>query len=236
MTHALTAGPLGVDWIGMLVALLQVMLIDLVLAGDNAVAVGMAAAGLDPAQRRRVITSGLGAAVVMRLIFALLAQQLLRFIGLKLAGGFILLVVGWRMWRDLRVEAKTKAEPGAKPAKTFWQAFFQILLADLAMSLDNVLAVAGAALSHPIVLLFGLLLSIGLMGVAANLIAGVLNRARWLSYVGVVVVVYVALHMIWQGYRGDVVELHLVDAYNALMPGELLDIKPAEVAQHRQGK
>src|SRR5580692_6045970 len=110
MTHALTAGPLGVDWIGMLVALLQVMLIDLVLAGDNAVAVGMAAAGLDPAQRRRVITSGLGAAVVMRLIFALLAQQLLRFIGLKLAGGFILLVVGWRMWRDLRVEAKARAE------------------------------------------------------------------------------------------------------------------------------
>jgi YjbE family integral membrane protein len=233
MTHALTAG--GVDWIGMLVALLQVMLIDLVLAGDNAVAVGMAAAGLDPTQRRRVITSGLGAAVVMRLIFALLAQQLLRFIGLKLAGGFILLVVGWRMWRDLRNEAKAKAEPGAAPAKTFWQAFFQILLADLAMSLDNVLAVAGAALSHPIVLLFGLLLSIGLMGVAANVIAGVLHRARWLSYVGVVVVGYVALHMIWQGYRGDVVDLHLVDSYNAVAPS-WLDIKPAEVAQHKGGK
>ena len=233
MTHALTAG--GVDWIGMLVALLQVMLIDLVLAGDNAVAVGMAAAGLDPAQRRRVITSGLGAAVVMRLIFALLAQQLLRFIGLKLAGGFILLVVGWRMWRDLRVEAKAKAQPGSAPAKTFWQAFFQILLADLAMSLDNVLAVAGAALSHPIVLLFGLLLSIGLMGVAANLIAGVLHRARWLSYVGVAVVVYVALHMIWQGYRGDVVDLRLVDTYNAVAPS-WLDIKPAEVVQHKGGK
>jgi len=236
MTHALTAGPLGVDWIGLLVALLQVMLIDLVLAGDNAVAVGMAAAGLDPSQRRRVIVSGLGAAVIMRLIFALLAQQLLRFIGLQLAGGFILLVVGWRMWRDLRNEAKAKHDAGAAPAKTFWQAFLQIFLADLAMSLDNVLAVAGAALSHPIVLLFGLILSIGLMGVAANFIAGVLNRAKWLSYVGVAVVVYVALHMIWQGYRGDVVELHLVDTYNAIMPGELLDIKPAEVAQHRHGK
>ena len=236
MTHALTAGPLGVDWIGLLVALLQVMLIDLVLAGDNAVAVGMAAAGLDPSQRRRVIMSGLGAAVIMRLIFALLAQQLLRFIGLQLAGGFILLVVGWRMWRDLRNEAKAKHDPGTAPAKTFWQAFFQIFLADLAMSLDNVLAVAGAALSHPIVLLFGLILSIGLMGVAANFIAGVLNRAKWLSYIGVAVVVYVALHMIWQGYRGDVVELHLVDTYNAIMPGELLDIKPAEVAQHRHAK
>jgi YjbE family integral membrane protein len=220
----------------MLAALLQVMLIDLVLAGDNAVAVGMAASGLDPARRRRVIVSGLGAAVVMRLIFALLAQQLLRFIGLRIAGGFILLVVGWRMWRDLRNQAKAAQQTGASPAKTFWQAFFQILLADLAMSLDNVLAVAGAALNHPIVLLFGLLLSIGLMGIAANFIAGILHRARWLSYFGVAVVVYVALHMIWQGYRGDVVELHLVDAYNAFMPGELLDIKPAEVAQHSRGK
>jgi len=236
MTHALTAGPMGVDWIGMLVALLQVMLIDLVLAGDNAVAVGMAAAGLDPKQRKRVIMSGLGAAVVMRLIFALLAQRLLMLIGLKLAGGFILLVVGWRMWRDLRNEAAAKAQPDAKPAKTFLQAFLQILFADLAMSLDNVLAVAGAALSHPIVLLFGLLLSIGLMGVAANFIAGVLHRMRWLSYFGVIIVVYVALHMIWQGYRGDVVQLHLVDTYNAIMPGELLDIKPAEVAQHKSGK
>ena len=236
MAHTLTAGPLGVDWIGMLAALLQVMLIDLVLAGDNAVAVGMAASGLDPARRKRVIMSGLGAAVIMRLIFALLAQQLLHFIGLKLAGGFILLVVGWRMWRDLRKEAKAKADTGAAPAKTFWQAFFQIFLADLAMSLDNVLAVAGAALSHPIVLLFGLLLSIGLMGVAANFIAGVLHRVKWLSYVGVVVVIYVALHMIWQGSRGDAVDLHLVDTYNAIMPGELLDIKPAEVAQHAHGK
>ena len=131
MTHALTAGPLGVDWIGLLVALLQVMLIDLVLAGDNAVAVGMAAAGLDPSQRRRVIVSGLGAAVIMRLIFALLAQQLLRFIGLQLAGGFILLVVGWRMWRDLRNEAKAKHDAGAAPAKTFWQAFLQIFLAEI---------------------------------------------------------------------------------------------------------
>ncbi len=233
MGHTLTAG--GVDWIGMLAALLQVMLIDLVLAGDNAVAVGMAAAGLDPSRRKRVIMSGLGAAVIMRLIFALLAQRLLTLIGLKLAGGFILLVVGWRMWRDLRKEAKAAAGPEgeARPAKTFWGAFFQILLADLAMSLDNVLAVAGAALSHPIVLLFGLLLSIGLMGVAANLIAGVLNRVKWISYVGVVVVVYVALHMVWQGYRGDVVNLNQVGAYNSVTPG-WLHIKPEEAA--RRGK
>ena len=229
MAHTLTAG--GVDWIGMVAALLQVMLIDLVLAGDNAVAVGMAASGLDPSQRKRVIMSGLGAAVIMRLIFALLAQRLLTLIGLKLAGGFILLVVGWRMWRDVRKEAKAAPETGAKPAKSFWDAFFQILLADLAMSLDNVLAVAGAALSHPIVLLFGLLLSIGLMGVAANLIAGVLHRVKWVSYIGVAVVVYVALHMVWQGYRGDVVDLHQVDAYNSVMP-DWLDIKPAEVARH----
>jgi YjbE family integral membrane protein len=232
MLHSLLA---GADWTGMLVALGQVVMIDLVLAGDNAVAVGMAASGLEPRQRRRVILSGLSAAVILRIAFALLAQQLLNLIGLQLAGGFILLVVGWRMWRELRADAKAKHSGEARPAKTFWGAFLQIFLADLAMSLDNVLAVAGAALSHPFVLMFGLLLSIGLMGVAANAIAGVLNRMKWISYLGVLVVVYVALHMVWEGYRGGVVDLGQTKAYNSIMPS-WLDIKPDEAAKHARRK
>lgn len=220
----------GADWSGLLIALAQVVMIDLVLAGDNAVAVGMAAAGLDPSQRRRVIMSGLGAAVVLRLAFALLAQQLLNLIGLQFAGGLILIFVAWKMWRDARAESKAKAE-GGHAAKTFWQAFMQIFLADLAMSLDNVLAVAGAALGHPFVLMFGLLFSIGLMGIAANAIAAVLHKMQWLTYVGILVVVYVALHMIWEGYRGGVVDLGQTKAYNAIMPS-WLDIQPDEAAKH----
>ena len=235
MPHTLLAGLSGADWSGMLIALGQVVMIDLVLAGDNAVAVGMAAAGLHPADRKRVILSGLGAAVVLRIAFALLAQQLLNLIGLQLAGGFILLVVGWRMWRELRAEQKAEHTNAARPAKTFWGAFLQIFMADLAMSLDNVLAVAGAALSHPFVLMFGLFLSIGLMGVAANAIAGVLNRMRWISYLGVLVVVYVSLHMIWEGYRGGLVDLGQTKAYNDIMPG-WLDIKPDEAAKHLHRK
>ena len=229
MIHTLTA-----DWSGLFLALAQVVMIDLVLAGDNAVAVGMAASGLEPRLRRRVILSGLGAAVVLRLAFALLAQQLLGLIGLQLAGGIILLGVCWKMWRELRAQAKAAKAHAAAPAKSFWHAFLQIFLADLSMSLDNVLAVAGAALKHPFVLLFGLLLSIGLMGVAANAIAGVLNRMRWISYLGVFVVVYVALHMIWEGYRGTVIDLHAVGAHNALAP-DWLDIKPAEAARYKRG-
>jgi YjbE family integral membrane protein len=235
MPQTLFAGLLSADWSGPLIALIQVAMIDLVLAGDNAVAVGMAAAGLDPSQRKRVILSGLGAAVALRIVFALIAQHLLKLIGLQLAGGIILLGVGWKMWRDVRAESKAAHNLAARPAKTFRQAFLQIFFADLAMSLDNVLAVAGAALTHPLVLVFGLLLSIGLMGVAANAIARLLNRLRWISYVGVLVVIYVALHMIWEGYRGDVVDLHQVGAYNAAMPS-WLDIKPAEVAKHKQGQ
>jgi YjbE family integral membrane protein len=234
MPHTLFSGLNGADWSGMLIALAQVVMIDLVLAGDNAVAVGIAASGLEPQLRRRVILSGLGAAVVMRIAFALLAQQLLSLIGLQLAGGLILLGVGWKMWGELRAEAKAAGGDDARPAKTFWQAFRQIFLADLAMSLDNVLAVAGASLKHPFVLMFGLLLSIGLMGIAANAIAGVLNRMRWISYVGLLVVVYVALHMVWEGYRGGVVDLHQVGYYNALMPS-WLDIGPDEAAKHSHG-
>lgn len=218
----------GVLW-GPLTAFFQVVLIDLVLAGDNAVAVGLAASGLEVSQRRRVILAGLGAAVVMRISLALVALQLLSIIGLLLAGGLLLLLICYKMWRDLR--AQDHATHEAKPAKTFRQAFVQILLADISMSLDNVLAVAGAAHKHPAVLFFGLVLSILLMGIAANLISRVLNRLPWIGYVGLAIVFYVALHMMWEGYRGVVVDLHEVARYNAVMP-DWLDIGPREAAQH----
>jgi YjbE family integral membrane protein len=218
----------GAMW-GPLAAFLQVVLIDLVLAGDNAVAVGLAASGLEVSQRRRVILAGLGAAVVMRISLALVALQLLSIIGLLLAGGLLLLMICYKMWRDLRVQGRAGHE--TKPAKTFGQAFFQILLADISMSLDNVLAVAGAAHKHPAVLFFGLALSILLMGIAANLISRVLNRLPWIGYVGLAIVFYVALHMMWEGYRGVVVDLHEVARYNAIMP-DWLDIGPREAAQH----
>ena len=216
-----------------LVVLLQVLLIDLTLAGDNAVAVGMAAAGLSPKQRRAAILSGLGAAVALRIAFALLATQLLGVIGLTFAGGLILLWVCWKMWRDLRAAHVTETTaPGTAPAKSFRGALLQIMLADLSMSLDNVLAVAGAARHHPALLVFGLILSIALMGIAAEWIARILNRARWVGYVGLVVVVYVALHMVWDGHRGLVIDMNQTAQYNAAMPGPL-KIAPAEVAQHK---
>jgi len=220
-------------WAGSLTAFLQVVLIDLVLAGDNAVAVGLAASGLDHRQRRRVIMLGLGSAVVMRIALALVALRLLALIGLMLAGGLLLLWVCWKMWRDLRAQHRAARDQIVVPAKSFGQAFLQILAADLSMSLDNVLAVAGAARQHWVVLVFGLLLSIALMGLAANAIARVLNRLRWIGYVGVVIVLFVALHMMWDGYRGVVVDLRAVGPYNALMPS-WLDIKPGEAAKRAQ--
>jgi YjbE family integral membrane protein len=201
-----------------------------VLAGDNAVAVGLAASGLAVAQRRRVIVAGLAAAVVMRISLALVALQLLSLIGLLLAGGLLLLLVCYKMWRDLRAQSRAQAH-AERPAKSFGQSFFQILLADVSMSLDNVLAVAGAAHKHPGVLFFGLALSIVLMGVAASAISRVLNRAPWIGYLGLAIVLYVALHMMWEGYRGVVVDLHQVAWYNAIMP-DWLDIGPHEAAQH----
>ncbi len=216
-----------------LLVLLQVLLIDLTLAGDNAVAVGLAAAGLTPSQRRMAIMSGLGAAVVLRIGFALLATQLLNIIGLTLAGGLILLWVCWKMWRDLRSAHHTDgAAAGTRPAKNFGAALLQIMLADLSMSLDNVLAVAGAARQHPALLVFGLILSIALMGVAANWIARMLNRVRWIGYVGLIVVVYVALHMIWDGHRGLVIDMNRTAQYNATVPG-VIRISPAEIAEHK---
>lgn len=215
----------------------QVLMIDLVLAGDNAVAVGLAAAGLPGDQRRKVIVLGLAAAVGMRIAFALITTQLLSVIGLLFGGGLLLLWVGWRMYRDMgfqpvqhALSAAPRAEIAAAPApaKSFKSAFLTILAADLSMSLDNVLAVAGAAREHPVVLVFGLILSVALMGLAANWIAQVLHHHRWIGYLGLLIVLYVALHMMWEGHRDVVLSLGKTDAYNAVMPS-FLDLKPEHV-------
>ncbi|WP_051257292.1 TerC family protein [Brevundimonas aveniformis] len=208
------------EFTSQLVALGQVLMIDLVLAGDNAVAVGLAAAALPVEQRRRAILVGLAAAVIMRIGFALITVQLLAIVGLLLAGGFLLLWVCWKMWRELQeqrthdqaesteeMERALAIERGEGPSpeelgikrKTFGAALLQIMIADLTMSLDNVLAVAGAAHEHPWIMVFGLMLSIALMGVAATFIARLLNRHRWIAYVGLVIVVFVALRMIYDG-------------------------------------
>ncbi|MGE0716973.1 MAG: TerC family protein [Alphaproteobacteria bacterium] len=192
-----------------LVAFGQVLLIDLVLAGDNAIAVGLAAAGLPHGQRGKVILVGIGAATVLRIVFAAIAVELLAIIGLTLAGGLLLLWVCWRMWRELRA-GPDEEEPGAgpegeeepaggRPRKTFGQAALQIVAADLSMSLDNVLAVAGAAREHPWVLIAGLALSVAFMGLAAAAIAALLQKYRWIAYFGLAVIFYVALDMIWKG-------------------------------------
>jgi YjbE family integral membrane protein len=187
-----------------LIALGQVIFIDIVLAGDNAVVVGMAAAGVPRDRRTRVIFWGIAAAVVLRILFALIATQLLAIIGLTLAGGILLLWVCWRLWRELRGQAHDPdaaiAEiAGAAEKKSGAQAIRQIVIADLSMSLDNVLAVAGAAEQHLVVLVIGLLFSVVLMGAAASVIARVLVRVPWLAYVGLTVIAYVSLHMIWDG-------------------------------------
>lgn len=192
-------------------ALAQVIGIDIVLAGDNAVVVGMAAAGLPKELRARAIMIGIVAAMAMRIGFALAAAQLMTVVGLMLAGGILLLWVAWKLWREIRESAAEHAgveavaaemeggpaAPGGK--KDLRTAVIQILLADLTMSLDNVLAVAGAAHAHPWIMAFGLVLSIALMGLAASWIARLLDRHRWIAYVGLCLIVYVALQMIWQG-------------------------------------
>ena len=187
-------------------AFLQVMAIDLVLAGDNAVVIGLAAAGLPAESRARAILVGIIAATVLRLAFAAVAVELLAIVGLLLAGGILLLWVCWKMWRELRgpsaedTEAALKAGDARVPRKTFAQAAWQIVIADISMSLDNVLAVAGAAREHPAALVFGLGLSIVLMGFAASFIARLLNRHRWIAYVGLAIILYVAIDMIWRGF------------------------------------
>lgn len=183
-----------------LIAFLQVIMIDLVLAGDNAVVIGLAAAGLPPAQRGRAILVGILGATALRIAFALSIVQLMAIVGLILAGGILLLWVSWKMWRELRhPKAETaNGEPRSK-AKTFGQAAWQIVVADVSMSLDNALAVAGAARDHLPALLFGLILSVALMGFAATLVARLLERYRWIAYVGLAIVLYVAIDMIWRG-------------------------------------
>lgn len=192
-----------------LTALTQVVLIDIVLAGDNAVVVGTAAAGLPPTQQRQVIFLGASLALLMRIAFALIATQLLAIIGLLLAGGILLLWVAWKMWRELQAQKAAERHeipqvvPGAHPTvpgqKTFASAVAQVAIADVSMSLDNVLAVAGAAREQPWIMAFGLLLSIALMAVAAGYIARLIDRHRWIAYVGLVIILWVALKMIWEG-------------------------------------
>jgi YjbE family integral membrane protein len=181
-----------------LAALLQVVLIDVTLAGDNAIVVGMAVAGLPDRQKRPAIMLGILGATVIRIALGAIALQLLAIIGLLLAGGLLLLWVCWKMLRELR-RARGHAKQDATGQKTLGQAMTQIILADVSMSLDNVLAVAGAASGRTWVLMLGLLLSVVLMGVAANLLARVLERQRWVAWVGLVVVFYVAGAMIWHG-------------------------------------
>jgi YjbE family integral membrane protein len=200
------------------VALMQVIGIDLVLAGDNAIVIGLAAAGLPKELRAKAILVGIIAATVMRIGFALITTQLLAIVGLLLAGGLLLLWVCWKMWQELRagahehdveaVEALTDRDIDADgavaddaPKKTFRQAATQIVVADVSMSLDNVLAVAGAAKDHPTVLVIGLALSIAMMGFAASWIASLLNKHRWIAYVGLAIILYVALKMMWEGWH-----------------------------------
>jgi YjbE family integral membrane protein len=213
-----------------LAALFQVIMIDLVLAGDNAIIIGLAAAGLPRDQRNKAILIGIIAATVLRIIFALTTTQLLLLgPGLLIAGGILLLWVCWKMWRELRhTAAEDRAAEEAlagqdldgsggigegAPRKTFAQAAWQIVIADVSMSLDNVLAVAGAALDHPYVLIFGLVLSVALMGVAATFIARLLQKHRWIAYVGLVIILYVALRMVWDGAHD-----YFGEAATALLP------------------
>ena len=180
-------------------ALGQVLMIDVVLAGDNAVVIGLAATRVPVEMRKKVILLGLIAAVVLRIALSLVAVQLLAIIGLLLAGGILLLWVCWRMWRDLASHGKHEIAPEIEAGASVKKAIIQILIADVSMSLDNVLAVAGAAREHVDVLVVGLLLSIGLMGAASTFIAKVLEKYRWVSYIGLAIVVYVALKMIYEG-------------------------------------
>jgi len=203
-------------------ALIQVVMIDLVLAGDNAVVIGLAAAGLPAKQRKHAIIIGILTATALRIVGATVATQLLQVLGLLLAGGVLLLWVCWRMWRELQTTpgdhqvndallkenavGRGEKAPAGVSRKTFGQATLRIVVADISMSLDNVLALAGAAREHPFVLAFGLLLSIALMGLAANLIARLLQKHRWIAYVGLAIVLYVACEMIYRG------ALELIDA------------------------
>jgi YjbE family integral membrane protein len=191
-------------------AFFQVLMIDLVLAGDNAIVVGALAAGLSSEQRRKVIMIGVLAALVLRVVFALAVTQLLQVVGLILAGGLLRLWVAWKMWRELRrpkdcspgsEEIVGDERSGVYAAKSFSGAVWGVAIADVSMSLDNVLAVAGAAREHPGILIVGLIIAVILMGIAANVIARYIDRFRWIGYVGLLVIMWVAVKMIWDGYH-----------------------------------
>ncbi len=186
----------------------QVIFIDLVLAGDNAIIVGMVAAGVAPELRRKVIIGGIAMAVILRIFFAAITMQLLDIIGLTLAGGVLLLWVCWKLYRELKEQAQEDVgaavledenQAEQMPRKTLGAAIWQVAVADVSMSLDNVLAVAGAAVDHTRAMVFGLLLSVVLMGVGATFIAGLLQRHPWIAYVGLAVIGYVSVSMIWRG-------------------------------------
>ncbi len=191
-----------------LATLAQVILIDLTMAGDNVVVMGTLASGLPEKDRKRVIMFGVGMALFFLIGFALIATQLLKITGLVLAGGLLLLWVAYNMWRELRPTKMVVADDpdtpqveGPPATKTFLQAAIQVTLADLSMSLDNVLAVAATARDHPTVLFIGLALSVTLMGLAANLVAKLIQKYHWISWIGLVLILYVSLKMIWEGWH-----------------------------------
>lgn len=224
----MTVESVGMDLLGEASALAKVIMIDVVLAGDNAVVVGMAAAGVAAHYRKKVIFYGIAIAVLMRIGFALIATELLAVIGLTLAGGLLLLWVAWKMYREIRTsgqhghaEAAHESATAGAPVKekTFMQAMIQLIIADLSMSLDNVLAVAGAARDHLTALVIGLLLSIALMGSAASFIANYLTKWRWLTWAGLLIVVFVAIDMIWRGTQQV--------ACSGLFPSLCLHLPPA---------
>ncbi len=189
-------------------ALLSIIVIDIVMSGDNAIVIGMAVAGLPPVLRRRAIIIGIAAATILRICFALVVVELLSIIGLLFVGGLLLAWVCWRMWHDIR-SGQLARDPGSpatthpagegRKATTIRQALMVIVIADVSMSLDNVLAVGGAAQGHHVLLVFGLVLSIVLMAVAANFIARLLHRHHWIAYIGLAVLLWVTGDMIWRG-------------------------------------
>ncbi len=193
-------------------AFATVVLLDVALAGDNAIIVGALAAGLPPDQRRKVIVVGILAALLLRIVFAvaiLYGLESFKQYGLVLAGGLLLLWVAWKMYRELRPLGADGGSPeiqgdersGIRPARSFASAAWAVAVADVSMSLDNVLAVAGAAREHPGIMVIGLILSVALMGIAANIIARYIERFRWLAWIGLAIIVYVAGRMIWEGWH-----------------------------------
>jgi YjbE family integral membrane protein len=197
-------------------ALLEVVFVNVVLSADNAVVIGMASLGLPAKQRLQALWLGIAMATVLRLGFAVVATTMLQIIGLLLAGGILLLWVGWKLWREIRTERAVLSEADVDEAqgKTLARALWQIILADVSMSLDNVLAVAGAAMDHPAVLVAGLAISVLLMGFAASAVARLIERYHWIAYLGLGVILYIAARMIWDGGK----DVFFAVTENAILP------------------